>query len=376
MGLKLITLSLFITLSACLQQGSRSSGSAAVTPEGVQSELCQGGEECFGQMIKGGYDHDDFKRQVATHVVFINASSELLVDDPETAAREALDEINTRFRDKDGHQHLKFYLQSFESVIDDLFFIGSCEDLDSMLDLYGKANTFTLLFNYELLGACNGVAHLWTLPEDKYSGFLVEYDGQLDSLADVAAHELAHNLGLHHSANTYDGSVPLEGLHDFNKLLDYGARFTGRCEQSFYYFIDPLSGNSVSRERGFVFNSYHHLMYPSYGDDVQRSFFTSGYDYSSSQAFNCWMDQFKKNGRGVVYEIEMGKDNIDNCDRLELRGDYDGDGQITSNDYELIYDKEYRRSTGDLRFDFNNDYTFNDEDLDYIQKYLAGLVCN
>lgn len=238
------------------------------------------------EIFEGGYGIAGVETPIS--FIFINSSSKTLSFNSSRDADRIIDELDLRFEDNRGHEHLKFINISVEEVYDDEFYNASCDDIGNVLEKYGKTNSLTIVLNNHLEDSCNGSAFLWTDISDKRSGLLIEYNSQIDEIGDVFAHELGHNIGLHHSARTYFESVPVIGLHNFNTLLGSGGISSKRCS-SFNYFIDSQADSSSTIFEGVNYNSYANIMYPSYGtDDVERSFFTNGYGFSASMAIDCW----------------------------------------------------------------------------------------
>ncbi len=264
------------------------------------SAFCQSVDpaECFGEAIQGGYDADENKQSVEISFVFINSSSEQLSFNANNDADRTVDSLNLHFISH-GHRHLKFVVNTVEEVIDDLYYNTECNFLDNVMGLYGKQDSLTFVFVNDLADSCRGVAKLWVNPEDFRSGLLLQHSTNIEFFAGIYAHELGHNVGLHHSARTYSQSAPVSGLYSFNELLGLGGVLPDRCDYDFMYFIDPRSQSTNSVESGITFNSYENIMYPSFGDGIERTFLSQGYDYSTTRAFDCWYNLLKQSGIGL-----------------------------------------------------------------------------
>lgn len=326
-------------------------------------------DTCFGKPVNEAFGADKYPQKINLSFVFVNSSDTILSFDSNHDADLIISKLNDAFND-DSHQHLKFNKLSVEEVYDDRYFIANCSDFDEVFNSYGKTNAMTVVIVYGLQGGCSGVAHIWTSPAQRYSGIMVEYDYDISYSAGVYAHELGHNFGLHHSAETYTGSVPETGLKSFNKLVKKDRLLEKSCKYDFYYFVDPNSESMETEKKGIMFNSFENMMYPSYGDGFERSFFTEGYDYSVSRAFDCWYSLAKESGIGLSLEANTG----DQCERIATRGDIDDDGVITDFDYKEIKSL-YEDGVRDLVFDFDNNGRTETDDLDLLQKYQLGLIC-
>ncbi len=300
MGIRRVLL-FIILLTSCMAAHDKRDGNLSRTPSA--SSICDSDSpmDCVNDEMFGGYGADTEKQTVDISFVFVNSSSEQLSFNANNDAIRIINSLNQQFK-SGNYQHLKFSLKTVEEVSDDLYTNTECDNLESVLELYGKLDSLTFVLVNDLASTCRGVAKLWVNPAYRFSGLLLEYNQNIESYAHVYAHEIGHNLGLHHSARTYAESAPVSGLYNFNQLLGMGGVLFNRCATDFPYFIDPQAQSQNSSDSGYSFNSYQNTMYPSYGDGVTRSFFSEGYQGSSSRAFDCWYDVVKQSGIGLSFE--------------------------------------------------------------------------
>jgi len=261
-------------------------GSVPETPPPSSS----GEEHIFGKARETA--HATEGNEIPISFVFINSSSQILTNNAETEANKAIDIMNQKFM-RQGLAYVKFNLKSARTVVDDLYFNTSCNQLGKVAAKYGTGNSMVMVVVNDLAGGCAGVSFLWKFPADKMAVTMSEFtDPFVHGRWTPVIHEFAHSFGLHHTGDEYPGSVPSTGLKTFNALLPSGG--DGRsCNAALKYFIDPQKRHNGAEVDGVVFDSYHNTMYPSYGGQEDAGFFTAGYDYSMSWAFDCWY-QFAK----------------------------------------------------------------------------------
>lgn len=230
-------------------------------------------------------------KKIPITFIFINSSSQVLSADPQADAQRAIDTMNQRFTLK-GLNFVTFQLLEAKGVVDDQFFNTNCNYLTSVANRYGTGKSMVMVVVNDLAGGCAGVSFLWKFPKDLSAVTMSEYrDPFKNGIWTPVVHEFAHSFGLHHTGNEYSGSVPTTGLINFNDYLPSSQR---RCSAPIKYFINPQAKNNSTINDGILFESYHNTMYPSYGGKPDAGFFTAGYDYSMSWAFDCWYG-FAKN---------------------------------------------------------------------------------
>jgi hypothetical protein len=280
---------LVLLLISCVEKKDRSSSVARETAN------CEG---CVFE--KGGYDRSSSAYEIPVSFVFINSYEESSLSfNVRNDASRILASLNNFFNDFEGHQHLKFRIFAVENVFDEELYRGSCSDLSVAMERYGKRDSLTIIFNKELTDSCSGSAFLWTKPTDVYSGAILQYTPNSSEATEVIAHELGHNIGLHHTSMVFSGSAPATGALNFNSLLDmidlvhpfnFTTRNLERCDNvsDISYFIDSEISSTATDYGGNVYNSFENLMYPTYGDGLVRSFFSQGYEEINYRVFDCW----------------------------------------------------------------------------------------
>ncbi len=266
--------------------GTTSGGTSGGTTPNPTGDGCDPGAHNFGDVALGG--QCDNGKLVPITFVFVNSSSKALSSNVQADADQALDKMNELFRYQ-GHAHIQFVLKEAKEVVDNTYHNTACNYLSSVSQKYASTDSMVMLFVNDLQGGCAGVSWLWVFPKDSYSVTMAEYRHpfELGKFTPVI-HEFAHSFGIHHTGNEYQGSVPMTGLHTFNAVLNRGGRSSRRCQEQFSYFIDPVRRNTSGQAGGLTWNSYHNTMYPSFGGQPDLGFFTEGYDYSMSWAFDCW----------------------------------------------------------------------------------------
>ncbi len=265
--------------------GSSSGGSSGGTPD-PNGDGCDPGTHALGDVAQGG--QCDNGKLVPITFVFVNSSSKTLSSDPDADADLALAKMNEKFRHQ-GHAHIQFKLKEAIEVVDNTYHNTSCNFLSSVSSKYASTDSMVMLLVNDLQGGCAGVSWLWVFPSDSFSVTMAEYKYPFEQgKFTPVIHEFAHSFGIHHTGNEYQGSVPTTGLKTFNSILNQGGRNSRRCSEQFSYFIDPVRRNTAGQAGGLTWNSYHNTMYPSFGGQPDNGFFTSGYDYSMSWAFDCW----------------------------------------------------------------------------------------
>ena len=240
-----------------------------------------------------GTAHASSGKPIPISFVFLNSSTEVLTNNPESEAAKAIDIMNQRFT-RLGVSYVKFVLKEAKAVVDDIYYNTSCNLLGSVASKYGTGTSMVMVVVHDLGGSCAGVSYLWRFPKDKNAVTMSEYtDPFVNGKWTPVVHEFAHSFGLQHTGDEYPGSVPKTGLYTFNNLLT-GVSNGRSCKTEFKYFIDPAKRHNGAVSDGVTYDSYYNTMYPSYGAQPDNGFFTSGYDYSNSWAFDCWYE-FAKN---------------------------------------------------------------------------------
>lgn len=262
--------------------GSSSGGSNG----GGNGKSCEQVGHVPGQPGEGG--HCGEGKDIPITFVFVNSSSKKLSNDAEGDALKAIDHMNNLYSHQ-GYQYIQFKLKEAIEVVDNTYHNTSCSNLQQISRKYGSNDSLVMLFVNDLSGGCAGVSFLWVFPSDDFSVTMAEYryPFQQDNYTPVV-HEFAHSMGLHHTANTYSGSTPGTGLRTFNNWISQGGRNSRRCAEPFQYYIHSSATNTSAQSGGVNWNSYHNTMYPSFGGKPDNGFFTEGYDYAMSWAFDCW----------------------------------------------------------------------------------------
>jgi|GEM_PF-4226019 len=271
---------LFPTSEVC----SASEPEAPTTPS-LQTQ-CEGITHEYGEVnLQTGCVKDE---KIPITFVFINSSSRKLSTDIQLDSTVAIDALNSAFYHQ-GNQFIEFTLSKSIEIVDDAFYNSSCSLLGAAARKFGQKNALVMIFVNDLSGSCAGVSWMWAFPSNSISATMVEYRYPfIRGDFTPVVHEFAHMMGLNHTGNAFEGSVPKTGIKTFNEWLKFGSLSEKRCSQEFVYYIDPEKESTASQVKGVSWNSYQNTMYPSFGSKPDNGFFTSGYDYSVSWAFDCW----------------------------------------------------------------------------------------
>lgn len=266
------------------------SGSPTATPSPTPSPTSSGSDQHQYGVPKKSSSVDKAKLIPITFI-FLNSSTQKLSPNPQADAARAITLMNEKFK-LNGTGYVQFTLKEAREVLDNTYFTTDCNLLGSVAQKYGTGKSMVMVLVNELAGPCAGVSYLWKFPREMNAVTMAEYkDPFINGVWTPVVHEFAHSFGLHHTGNEYPGSVPKTGLYLFSSLLGNTSR---SCSVPFKYFIDPKARDNSAVADGVTWASYYNTMYPSYGGKPDNGFFTSGYDYAMSWAFDCWYG-FAKN---------------------------------------------------------------------------------
>jgi hypothetical protein len=218
---------------------------------------------------------------VPVRVIFLETAQNHLTTQPQQFANQIVEKLNQKMEFNANTKMMNFVLDAYEQIVDEQYVFAACSDIDAIGTKYFTSGVLTVVVNAQLDGTCAGVTYLYTHVRQRESLILVEFDNAFYAVV----HEFGHTVGLPHTAVAQSNS----GLHKFSDLLTQVSSSPLRCDTDFYYLLDNHYNNTNALANGLTFNSGENLMYYSFNQSsLDRSFYTSGYDYSFSWAFHCW----------------------------------------------------------------------------------------
>ncbi|MCB9094814.1 MAG: hypothetical protein H6621_07075 [Halobacteriovoraceae bacterium] len=229
--------------------------------------------------------------------IYLKSGGTSLSANPMADAEKTIARLKQKYN-YNGEQLVDFKIKEAKEVEDTQYFNTTCNNIGAVANKYPSPDSMTMVFVNSLASGCLGVSYLWVFPSMNQSVTMARYDAayQNPQQAEVVDHEFGHSFGLHHVANTYQGSTPGTGIKGFNDWLNMeSVNQNRRCTENFDYYIHNGGNNTAATAGGVTWNSFENIMYPSAAPRQNPpSFFTDGYNVAMPKAMKCWNEFAQK----------------------------------------------------------------------------------